>query len=310
MNQQVKRRAKRGCRQGLRRKARREVRPSQARQVEVEPPNTMGTTSKEDGYYETGHLVMEEDSLPDCYLEYIIRGEFSQPLIEDNTFFFKSFEYQEEAAEQEFSEQGFEDHSLLQSSLEDMKKEAKQEPRPPQPIAREKAPPEDSECVTGKKLPPGGVPGVDLSDPKQLAEFAIKKPRQNKEKDDPVLCPHSGCTRKFRDKNALKKHFIVHGPRDHVCAECGRGFLESSKLKRHFLVHTGEKPFQCTFEGCGKRFSLDFNLRTHVQIHTGEKRFVCPFQECGKRFIQSNNMKSHVLTHSRQKTSNEKEDGV
>jgi hypothetical protein len=26
--------------------------------------------------------------------------------------------------------------------------------------------------MAGKKLPPGGIPGVDLSDPKQLAEFA------------------------------------------------------------------------------------------------------------------------------------------
>lgn len=26
--------------------------------------------------------------------------------------------------------------------------------------------------MTGKKLPPGGIPGIDLSDPKQLAEFA------------------------------------------------------------------------------------------------------------------------------------------
>ena len=29
-----------------------------------------------------------------------------------------------------------------------------------------------TEYMTGKKLPPGGIPGVDLSDPKQLAEFA------------------------------------------------------------------------------------------------------------------------------------------
>lgn len=29
-----------------------------------------------------------------------------------------------------------------------------------------------AEYMTGKKLPPGGIPGLDLSDPKQLAEFA------------------------------------------------------------------------------------------------------------------------------------------
>ncbi|EDO36764.1 predicted protein [Nematostella vectensis] len=29
-----------------------------------------------------------------------------------------------------------------------------------------------SEYLTGKKIPPGGLPGIDLSDPKQLAEFA------------------------------------------------------------------------------------------------------------------------------------------
>lgn len=119
-----------------------------------------------------------------------------------------------------------------------------------------------------------------------------------------ISCPQSGCPKKFRDNAAMRKHLHTHGPRVHVCAECGKDFVESSKLKRHQLVHTGEKPFQCTFEGCGKRFSLDFNLRTHVRIHTGDRPYVCPFDTCNKKFAQSTNLKSHILTHAKIRTRN------
>ncbi|XP_030379394.1 polycomb protein PHO isoform X2 [Scaptodrosophila lebanonensis] len=119
--------------------------------------------------------------------------------------------------------------------------------------------------------------------------------------DKKIACPHKGCHKYFRDSSAMRKHLHTHGPRVHVCAECGKAFVESSKLKRHQLVHTGEKPFQCTFEGCGKRFSLDFNLRTHVRIHTGDRPFVCPFDGCNKKFAQSTNLKSHILTHAKAK---------
>ncbi|XP_018021316.1 transcriptional repressor protein YY1 [Hyalella azteca] len=165
--------------------------------------------------------------------------------------------------------------------------------------------PDYAEYMAGssRKLGAGGVPDVDLSDPKQLAEFAKIKPKKSPIADvaRTIACPHKGCSKMFRDNSAMRKHLHTHGPRVHVCAECGKAFVESSKLKRHQLVHTGEKPFQCTFEGCGKRFSLDFNLRTHVRIHTGDRPYVCPFDGCNKKFAQSTNLKSHILTHAKAK---------
>lgn len=292
MDQQLKKREKEGL-------GGRAVSREQSQAAQQEPPDEAWTLSDEDVCYETSFRVVEEDSFSDCYIECIIRGEFSEPLVEEDSLL-KSLDCLKEGSEQELSQQVLTASSLLDCSLEYMKKGAKQEL--PQPSVGENSLLEFSEYVPGKKLPPGKIPSTDFSDPEALTECARTKPSKNKSAPEKIVCPESGCTREFISRASLRKHLSVHSPRDHVCAECGKAFKESAKLKRHFLVHTGEKPFPCTFEGCGKRFSLSFNLRTHVRIHTGEKPFVCPFEGCRRKFIQSNNMKSHLLTHTKANT--------
>ncbi|XP_052018845.1 zinc finger protein 42 homolog [Apodemus sylvaticus] len=275
-----------------------EVRPVQ--NTRVEPPHAVYTIHDEIDIIPEA----QEDDFPDGYLECIIRGEFSEPILEEDLLF-KTFESLEEA-EQDLSRQVLGASSLLECSLEYLTKGARQETREATQEAPGQTGGADSvrgcaESLTSRKFPVGKTSEVDLSYPKQLAGGPGEKPKGGAY-CGPLLmleCPQAGCRKKLRDKTALRKHMLVHRPRQHVCAECGKAFMESSKLKRHFLVHTGEKPFQCTFEGCGKRFSLDFNLRTHVRIHTGEKRFVCPFDGCEKSFIQSNNLKIHILTHAK-----------
>lgn len=48
----------------------------------------------------------------------------------------------------------------------------------PQQTVGENSLVEYSEYLTDKQLPPGGIPSTNLSDPKQAAEFAGKKPRK------------------------------------------------------------------------------------------------------------------------------------
>merc|ERR1712115_402257 len=44
----------------------------------------------------------------------------------------------------------------------------------------DEADPDYTEYMTGKKIPVGGIPGLDLSDPKQLADFARIKPKKER----------------------------------------------------------------------------------------------------------------------------------
>ncbi|KAM8787203.1 zinc finger protein 42 homolog [Rhynchonycteris naso] len=272
--------------------------PNPAQQA---PLYKMWALYEDDGCHKTRVWDGEEES-PDCYIEYIIRGEFSEPIPEEDILL-KSFNCLTEGSEQKLSEQVLPAGTLLECPSKYTKKGAKQEF--PQQTVGEKSLVERFEPMRGKKLPPGEKSNTSLLDLKQPAR---SKPGNNKECDVPekVACPHKGCMRQLKSKESLRRHLVVHGPRNHVCAECGKAFYERAKLQRHFVVHTGERPFQCTFKGCGKRFSLDFNLRTHVRIHTGEKSFVCSFEGCHKKFVQSSNLKAHLFTHAKPNIKNDR----
>lgn len=117
--------------------------------------------------------------------------------------------------------------------------------------------PDYAEYMNSKRIvqdSPLPMTGVDLSDPKQLAEFAKPVNKQLKIKKEPnaseheirsigelriyahccgfstfpssrpSACPHKGCSKMFRDNSAMRKHLHTHGPRVHVCAECGEFF--------------------------------------------------------------------------------------
>lgn len=130
--------------------------------------------------------------------------------------------------------------------------------------------PDYTEYMNSKRIvqdSPLPMTGVDLSDPKQLAEFAKPVNKQLKIKKEPntseheirsigelrtlaqgcsffnfsprpSACPHKGCSKMFRDNSAMRKHLHTHGPRVHVCAECGEFIDESNLLRTNFLMST------------------------------------------------------------------------
>ncbi|XP_040140700.2 zinc finger protein 143 isoform X7 [Ictidomys tridecemlineatus] len=67
---------------------------------------------------------------------------------------------------------------------------------------------------------------------------------------------------------------------------CGKLYTTAHHLKVHERSHTGDRPYQCEHQGCGKAFA------------TGERPFKCPFEGCGRSFTTSNIRKVHIRTHT------------
>ena len=121
MDQQLKKRGMTPRQKGLGRRAARRDKSLPAQQ---EPPDSTWIVCDEDVCYEMRFRVVEEDSFSDCYIECIVRGEFSEPIVEEDPLL-QSFKCLKEGSEQDLSQQVLAASSLLECSLEYMKRDAK-----------------------------------------------------------------------------------------------------------------------------------------------------------------------------------------
>ncbi|KYN44817.1 Krueppel-like factor 5 [Trachymyrmex septentrionalis] len=58
---------------------------------------------------------------------------------------------------------------------------------------------------------------------------------------------------------------------------------------------SGEKPYQCTWEGCTWKFARSDELTRHYRKHTGQKPFKCHL--CQRSFSRSDHLSLHMKRH-------------
>uniref|UniRef100_A0A9J7ZZP5 Zinc finger protein n=1 Tax=Cyprinus carpio carpio TaxID=630221 RepID=A0A9J7ZZP5_CYPCA len=114
------------------------------------------------------------------------------------------------------------------------------------------------------------------------------------------ICKVEGCGKRFRSKDALKKHKgNVHtgsARRKLVCTICNKKCSSSLNLQEHRKVHEifdctdCERTFKC--DQCDATFKHKDTFHVHIQVvHDGHKKYKCDL--CEKAFVTPSVLKSH-----------------
>lgn len=139
------------------------------------------------------------------------------------------------------------------------------------------------------------VPGLDLSDPTQLADLARpRQPQQQNHHHQHQI--HSNTTNTNSNTNStptLANTTISSGGGGGTGAATAG--LKSSKKGQSVSEVSSDRPIPCPHKGCGKSFRDNSAMRKHLHTH-GPRVHVCG--ECGKAFVESSKLKRHQLVHT------------
>ena len=76
-------------------------------------------------------------------------------------------------------------------------------------------------------------------------------------------------------------------------------FLVFFHLTAIFLF-SGEKPFQCEFDGCDRRFANSSDRKKHSHVHTSDKPYNCKVRGCDKSYTHPSSLRKHMKVHGKE----------
>ena len=129
-------------------------------------------------------------------------------------------------------------------------------------------------------------------------------------------CVCAICSKIFKQKSLLQRHFRQVHSKEHKCVfiGCGKSFSTRESLENHAKKHHDDKPkklkqekeksieiiksengdiFQCNVSDCTKKFDSKYGLEKHVERmdHEGDFFFSC--LKCPKKYASSLGLKIH-----------------
>jgi KRAB domain-containing zinc finger protein len=217
--------------------------------------------------------IIEEETIPENYEEFVEENEISEEIIEN--------------------ESNIENFETSQSGVYDFKCH----------ICNQQFS-KMFELVNHTRVNHKTIPKVACECGKYLStwESLVKHYKKHSNQEKPFTC-HS-CDKSFTTKTGLhihQQHAHHKTQQELTCETCGKVFKDLQVLKNHKRTHLPDEEkfcFEC--EICGKKVINKFSLKYHIDnVHNGVKVCSCPI--CGKNFGHRSNLSSHMISHTNDK---------